>query len=144
MQIIQGPQYYRVRPFIDLREMLDQSVKMFGDMTAFRFREQIKDEPVTRTYREFYGDCQALGTALLNLGLGGGRLAIVGENSYPWCVADVTVMNGIGVAVPLDRMLPEDELISLLDRGEVDTLFYDASFMIWSRRPQRPCRGSST
>ncbi len=128
MQIIQGPQYYRVRPFNDLREMLGQSVKLFGDMTAFRFREQMKDEPVTRTYREFYDDCQALGTALLNLGLGGGRLAIVGENSYPWCVADVTVMNGIGVAVPLDRMLPEDELISLLDRGEVDTLFYDASF----------------
>ena len=128
MQIIEGPQYFRVRNFTDLRDMIDQSVELYGDRTAFRFRDQLNDEPVNRTYGQFREECQALGTAMADLGHNGSRLAIVGENSYAWCVAHVASMNGLGVAVPLDRMLPEDELLGLLERGEADVLFYDAAF----------------
>jgi long-chain acyl-CoA synthetase len=128
MQVIQGPSYFKVRSFANLREMLDQCVDLYGPMPAFRFREQLKSDPVSRSYSECRADCQALGTTLLHMGLGGGRLAIVGENSYIWCVAHVATVNGVGIAVPLDRLLPEEELIGLLERGEVDAVLYDASF----------------
>lgn len=128
MQIIQGPQYFCVRPFTDLREMLTQSVEKYSSKTAFRFREQPGSEPVSKTYQQFQEDWQALGTALAGIIPAGSRLAIVGENSYAWCVAHVSIICGLGVTVPLDRMLPEDELLGLLERGEVDVLFYDGPF----------------
>lgn len=128
MQIIQGPRYFKVRQFADLREMLDQSAALYGNRTAFCFRDQPASEPVIKTYRQFQEDYQALGTAVTDLGLIGCRLAIVGENSYAWCLAHIASVNGLGVAVPLDRLLPDDELIGLLDRGEVDVLFYDGPF----------------
>jgi long-chain acyl-CoA synthetase len=70
-----------------------------------------------------------LGTALLNRGLAGKRLAVIGENSYAWCLAFTAIVNGVGTAVPLDRLLPADEIINLLGRGEVDAVFCDAAFL---------------
>ena len=134
MQIIEGPRYYKVREFTNLREMIDQSTELFGSQTAFKFREQLNDEPVTRTFIEFRNEYRALGTSLTALGLNGSRLAIVGENSYQWCLAHIAIMNGVGVSVPLDRMLPEEEMIGLLERGEVDALIYDAAFQGLAQR----------
>lgn len=128
MQIIKGRSHFKVREFADLREMLRQSVDLYRDKVAFRFREQPGGEPQTRTYAALAHDIEALGTALLAMGLGGRRLAIIGENSYQWCVAHAAVVTGVGIAVPLDRMLPAAEVIQLLDRGEVDAIFYDPSF----------------
>ena len=85
-------------------------------------------DPVTRTYRQFCADWKALGSLLLQLGLAGNRIAVIGENSYAWAVVHTAVLNGVGVSVPLDRMLPGDEIITLLERGEVTAVFYDASF----------------
>lgn len=128
MQTIVGRRYFTVRPFQTLRDMLDACVSLYGDRIAFRFREDIKKEPVVRTYAAFRRECQALGTALVRMGLGGKRLAVIGENCYEWCLAFTAIVNGVGVAVPIDRLLPADEIISLLERGEVDTVFYDAPF----------------
>ena len=128
MQTIVGRQYYPVRPFRTLREMLDGCVSLYGDRTAFRFREDLKNDPETRTYADLQSESRALGTALINRGLAGKRLAVIGENSYAWCLAFTAIVNGVGTAVPLDRLLPQDEIINLLGRGEVDAIFYDASF----------------
>lgn len=128
MQTIQGRPYFKVRSFSTLRDMLRQSVELYPDRIAFRFRDQSQDEPQTRTYRAFFHDVEALGTALTALGLAGRRLAIVGENSYQWCVAHAAVVCGVGIVVPLDRLLPGKEIVSLIDRGEIDAVFYDPSF----------------
>ena len=128
MQIIQGRSYNQVRSFASLREMLGQSARLYGALPAFRYRENQDSELISKSYQEFQADCQALGTALLKQGLAGCRLAIVGENSYQWSLAHLSVINGVGVSVPLDRLLPADELLALLGRGEVDAVLYDASF----------------
>jgi long-chain acyl-CoA synthetase len=106
MQRIQGKQYFSVRQFDTLREMLDQSADLFGDKVAFRFRDKPADPPQIRTYTEFRKDVDALGTALCALGFSGSRIAVVGENSYAWSLAFTTVVCGAGIAVPLDRLLP--------------------------------------
>ena len=56
MQTIVGRQYYPVRPFRTLREMLDGCVSLYGDRTAFRFREDLKNDPETRTYADFQSE----------------------------------------------------------------------------------------
>lgn len=128
MQYATGTGYFATRPFDDLREMLSQSTRLFKDQIAFRYRSLPGGNVLERTYRQFADDRAFLGTALLELGLSQRRLAIIGENSYAWCLAHATTISGIGVTVPLDRLLPQEEIISLLERGEVDAIFYDPSF----------------
>ncbi|MHB1483393.1 MAG: AMP-dependent synthetase/ligase [Saccharofermentanales bacterium] len=128
MQIVKGKQYFKIREFRDLREMFLQSLDLYKDSNAFVFRKTPKDDPESRTYKEFYQETQSFGTALIAAGLESQKIAIIGENSYSWCVSYFSVICGAGVAVPLDRLLPEEEILSLLDRGEVSAVVYDGAF----------------
>ncbi len=129
MQIMKTKTYFKVRAFSDLREMFRQSVALYGNLPAFRFREQPGGEVIKRTYREVGADVEALGSALLSLGLADGKIAVIGENSYRWCIAHLAVINGVGVSVPLDRLLKPDEILSLLERGRVAAVIFDQSYM---------------
>ncbi len=59
----------------------------------------------------------SLGTALINLGLKGKRIAIMEPNRYEWEIAYLSVVCGTGIVVPLDKSLPENELESLIERS---------------------------
>ena len=128
MQVVKGRFIYPIRPFKNLREMILQSGQLYGQLDAFRFRDDPSAESRAKTYQSFIDDFQALGTALLHLGYSGKRISVIGENSYNWSVTHTAVLNGVGVSVPLDRLLPEKEIITLLERGGVSAVFYDASF----------------
>jgi long-chain acyl-CoA synthetase len=128
MFIVQGRQFYPMRQYLNLREMLRESGRLYGQRTAFTFRSDPASEPQSRTYEQFISDYQALGSILLDLGYAGIKAAVIGENSYNWCVAHTAILNGVGVSVPLDRLLPSDEIVALLHRGGVAAVFYDAAF----------------
>lgn len=128
MQIVKGKQFFKIREFNDLKEMYQQSLSLFGKQNAFVFRKTSKDLPETRTYQEFYDETLLLGTALVASGLKDKNIAVIGENSYAWCLSYFSIVCGVGVAVPLDRLLPEEEILSLLDRGEVSAILYDGAF----------------
>jgi len=129
MQIMEPQTYFKIRAFSDLREMFRQSVALYGNLPAFRFREQPGGEIIKRTYREVGSDTDALGSALLSLGLADEKIAIIGENSYRWCISHLAIINGVGVSVPLDRLLKPDEILSLLERGRVSAIIFDKSYM---------------
>ena len=52
------------------------------------------------------------------------RIAIISENRYEWCVAYLATVCGTGLVVPLDKSLPENELESLIERSEIEAIFY--------------------
>jgi long-chain acyl-CoA synthetase len=79
------------------------------------------------TYTQFRDDVNAMGTALMDLGLAKGRIAIISENRYEWAVTYLATVNGTGVVVPLDKELPVSELKSLLLRSRADAVFYSAA-----------------
>ncbi len=128
MQTLKGKFHYSVETHVDLREMLAASEQKYSDSVAFRFRMNPTSEPETRTYKQFSNDCRALGTVLTNLGLAAEKIAVIGENSYGWAVTHTSVLNGVGVSVPLDRMLPADEVFNLLERSGAAAVFYDSTF----------------
>ena len=115
---------YEVRTIQNLKDMLNSSAELFADRTAFFVKktEGGSYEPVL--YKQFKDDVDALGTALLSIGLAGGRVAIVGENRYEWAVAYLAVVNGTGIVVPLDKDLPTIELKNLILRAKVDAIIY--------------------
>ncbi|NLO41210.1 MAG: AMP-binding protein [Ruminiclostridium sp.] len=118
---------YEVRKIETLKEMLDGSVTLFANDTAFLVKTEEGGPYKPVTYTQFRDDVNALGTALMDLGLSAGRIAIISENRYEWCVTYLATVNGTGVVVPLDKELPVGELKSLLLRSKADAVFYSAA-----------------
>ena len=116
--------------FKNIREVLENSVKLYPNHNAFIVKQKKSNKISYQniTYTEFYQDINALGTALLNLGLKGKRVAIISPNCYEWCVSYLTVIDGLGIVVPLDKSLPEQEIESLLQRSKADAVIFDGKY----------------
>ncbi|MCX8131083.1 MAG: AMP-binding protein [Clostridia bacterium] len=118
---------YAVRPINDLKDMLQQSQSLFGDTNAF-FIKNKEDIYKAVSYTEFKNDVDALGTALTALGLKGMHIALIGENRYEWCVSYLSIVNGTGVVVPLDKELPGSEIENLLIKSKAEAVIYSEKF----------------
>ena len=114
---------YEYIPIQDLKDMLEQSGKRYGDNIAYKIRIK-KDIYQCFTHREVRQMINALGTALIDIGLKGKKIAIIGENRYEWEIAYLAIACGVGVVVPLDKALPENELKELIKRSGVEAIFY--------------------
>lgn len=118
---------HEVRKIHDLRDMLQQSVTLYADHPAFMVKKEHGGPYVNITTKEYSDDVDAFGTALLHHVTMGSRVAILAETRYEWYVSYLSVTNGTGIVVPLDKELPKQEIASMLNRAEVDVLIYSAS-----------------
>ncbi|HOQ38593.1 MAG TPA: AMP-binding protein [Acetivibrio sp.] len=118
---------YKVRPIKDLKDMLNSSVEIYGDKAAFLSKPKGGGAYVPISYKQFKSDVDAMGTALIDLGLKNGKIAIIGENRYEWSISYLSVVNGTGVVVPLDKELPANEIALLLNRSQADAIIYSES-----------------
>jgi long-chain acyl-CoA synthetase len=126
-RVVKGLGYYETPEIENLKQLVKISTEKHGDAIAFRFKD--KNGNITgKTYNEFDRDIDCLGTALISLRLKGMNYSIIGENRYEWGVCYLAVTNGSGIAVPLDKYLPENEVETLVQRGKVDVIFYSPSF----------------
>lgn len=77
------------------------------------------------TYKEFKEDVEGLGTALIKLlGLKDKRVIIIGETQYGWYVSYMAMLCGVGIAVPTDKELPENELENIVKRSKASAIIY--------------------
>ena len=106
-----------------IKEMLNLVVKKFPGEPAFKRKEQGKIRKIS--FFEMLTEVRNLGTALYEDGLGKERVAIIGENSYPWFQVFLSIVCGGGVAVPLDRGFTATELRSCLERSDAKAIFCD-------------------
>jgi len=118
---------YDVRQISTLKDMLESSAEKYGNKTAFLVKTEEGGPYKPVTYKQYYNDVNALGTALIDLGLSGKRVAIISENRYEWTVSYLAVVNGTGVVVPLDKELPVGEIKNLLLRSKADAVIYSNS-----------------
>jgi len=126
-KVAEGLGYYETKPVRDIRELVKESARNYGNSTAFKFKDKngrIKE----KTYRDLDTDVDCLGTALISLGFKGSRISIIGENRYEWAVCYFAILNGTGIAVPLDKYLPRNEVENLIERGKVEVIFYSPSY----------------
>jgi len=126
-RIVKGTGCYKTRQVNDLKELIKESANNYGNSPAFKFKDKNKNI-VTRSYIDFESDINNLGTALISIGLKGKRIAIIGENRYEWGVAYYSIINGTGIAVPMDKYLPSVEIENLIQRGKVDAIFYSPTY----------------
>ena len=119
---------YKVEKITDLKDMINKSVAKFSYRPAYVFKTEKKGEFKEITYKQLKNDIDSLGTALINLGLEGKRVAVIGENRYEWGVTYLAVVNGTGTIVPLDKALPENEIESLIIRSGVEAIVYSNKY----------------
>ncbi len=112
-----------------IKELMDLAEKEDGSKIAFEYRnEKDKSKIETVTYKEFQYDTYYLGTALTQLGLNKEHIAVIGENSYKWLTVYLTVLKSDGVLVPIDRELPEKDIINILKSSDSEVLFYSEKY----------------
>ncbi len=111
----------------DLKDMLKKTGEIYGDRPAYKIRIAENNYKVF-THKEVREMIDGLGTALIDLGLKGKRIAVIGENRYEWEIAYLSIVCGTGIVVPLDRSLPENELKKLVERSEIEAIFYSQKY----------------
>ena len=80
-----------------------------------------------KTYKEFREEVDALGTAITKLlNLKDKRIIIIGENQYGWYLSYMALLCGAGMAVPVDKELPQNEIENLIKRSKADAIIYSA------------------
>ncbi|QNU65864.1 AMP-binding protein [Ruminiclostridium herbifermentans] len=116
---------YKQRKITDLKDMISQSVNLYGNRNAFYIKGS-NGEYYGKTYNELKVEIDALGTALIDLGLKDKKIAILSENSQQWCTSYLTITCGVGVVVPLDRELPFNEIENLISRAGVSAIIFSS------------------
>lgn len=118
--------YIKVKKFNTIREMLSMAVDDVGDKEAFKWLE--KKDIKSATYKEFRDTTFSLGTALNAIGVSKSHVATTGENSYKWACTYLTMLQSEGVFVPIDKELPIDDMINILNQSDTEAVFYASKF----------------
>jgi len=124
MQVVTGKGVHEAVRYENLRDLVLDSRTKYADKDAFVFRKKPNEAEIHRTFKDFADDVEYIGTALIEMGLSDAHISVVGENAYEWVVSYSAVVGGVGIGVPLDRLLPESEVRNLLRRGKVRAVFY--------------------
>ena len=127
---------YETKNYNNIREVLDNAFTNYPDNVAFRLKKENnkKIEYKDITYKQFQEEINALGTELINIGLKDKRIAIMSKNRYEWILSYAAILNGTGIAVPLDKGLPEEETESSLQRSYADCIIFAREYMDTMRK----------
>lgn len=106
-----------------LQDVVNHSVTAYGEQAAYRYK--VKKEVVDKTYQDVGNDSMAVSRMLESFGMTGKHVAIIGTTTYEWIVSFFGVTNSGSVAVPIDAQLPADAICELIERADVEMLFYD-------------------
>ncbi len=108
-----------------IKESFEYSTEKFANNTFLLEKTDHKGKWIETTYSEFKDEVIGLGTALIRkLGLKDTRIAIIGENTHYWYTAYMTMLCGVGIAVPIDKELPENEIENVLKRSKASAVIF--------------------
>lgn len=116
------------KKFNNIKEIIENTKVEFKDEAAFKFKDEKTKEIKTMSYGDYIAEVEALGTALISLGLKDKRIGVISENRYEWEEAYLASVCGTGVVVPLDKSLPDNEIISLIERSEIEGIFFSNKY----------------
>lgn len=113
----------RSKRYETIKEMLNDTAKMYGSQDAFRYKN--KKEIVSKTYNDIRNDSMTFSNVLKSLDLLSKHIAVIGATSYEWIVTYFGTVNSNSVIVPIDKELPAEDIAELLNRADVSALVYD-------------------
>ena len=120
--------HHKARKITDLKDVMNQSYELFKDRPMFVYKTETPGELKETSFGDFIDDVNALGTKLIDMGLKDKRIAVISDNREEWCKAYLATICGTGVIVPLDKLLPANEIESLIVRSGVQAIFYSDKY----------------
>lgn len=116
---------YEGTNYSTIKEIFINSSKEYADRTFLLEKFNPKEEWTEITYNQFKNEVIGLGTALTRkLNLKGKRIVIIGENTHHWYVSYMTMLCGAGIAVPVDKELPENEIENVIRRSKASAVIF--------------------
>lgn len=110
-----------------VKDAFDNVTKTKAEKVGFLEKRPGKNNFREITYSEFRKDVTSLGAAMINkLGLKDQKIVIMGENSYQWAVSYLALLCGVGIAVPMDKELPLNELETLINKSKAKCIIYSS------------------
>ena len=101
--------YHKTEEVTNFKDMLYNSSKNYKSRTAFKLKDE-NGNITSITYEHFKNDVIYLGTDLIKRGFLNKRIAVIGKNSYKWCVSYMAA-SIVGIVVPIDKELHCDDVI---------------------------------
>lgn len=102
-------------------EILEESEKKFSEIAAVKWLK--KKEIYDRSYHDLMENVRAVRRGLSVEGFQGKHIALIGNSSVEWIESYLGIITGKFVAVPLDAMLPLEDLADLINRSDSKALF---------------------
>ncbi|MBR4173056.1 MAG: AMP-binding protein [Clostridia bacterium] len=118
---------YKSEHFKTIKEMLEKQVKNNRDAVAYKYEDGKNVKEVT--YGEFYEEVVSLGTALNQKGYQHKHISCIGHNSYRWLLVYMTTLLSNNVFIPIDKDLPQTDIINVINHSEADIVFCDGKYM---------------
>lgn len=107
-----------------VKEIFDKSTKLYKDK-EFILEKFNKKEFSMISYGEYREDVIGFGTSINKiLGLEKKKVAIIGENTYHWYVAYMSLLCSSQVSVNLDKDIPINEIENLINRSGASAIIY--------------------
>lgn len=104
------------------RDMIDGLALKYGDNPAISWFSR-KQEEKGVSYNKLRDDVRYLQEMLVQMGLAGKHIAIVGENSYEWLLVYFAANYCGSVAVCIDIEQPDETILQMLEMADVDAVF---------------------
>ena len=105
----------------NLRTLWENAAKSYKPLTAIRYLDKKEIKEVT--YDSLDKMIRLIRGGLAKTGISSDHVALIGETSVQWVASYLAIVTGNNVAVPLDALLPAEDLIDLLNRSHVKVLF---------------------
>ena len=118
---------YKTIEIENLKDMLNKTKDIYSNKPAYKIKIE-ENKYKIYTHEQVREMIDSLGTSLIDMGLKDKRIAIIGENRYEWEIAYLSIVCGTGIVVPIDKSLPEHELESVIERSEVEAIFYSNKY----------------
>ena len=116
--------YHKTEEVTNFKDMLYRSGDIYRSRTAFR-RKDKNGKIYSVTYAEFKNDVVALGTSLIEKGFLNKRIAVIGKNTYEWCVSYLAA-SIVGVVVPIDKELQPHDVINFMNVSQTVCILGDS------------------
>ena len=108
--------YHKTEEVTNFKEMLYRSADIYRSRTAFK-KKNSDGKIISITYEEFKNDVIYLGTSLIKNGFLNKKIAVIGKNSYNWCVSYLAA-SIVGIVVPIDKEFHTDDVINFMNVSE--------------------------
>ena len=115
--------YHKTEEVTNFKDILYRSGDIYRSRTAFKLKDENGNIKII-SYEDFKNDVIYLGTSLIESGFLGKRIAVIGKNSYKWCVSYLAA-SIVGIVVPIDKELHSDDVINFMNVSQTVCILGD-------------------